>query len=173
MKCKYGILMVIILIALPLSSYGEMQQIEIPTLGWGLVFDAPVILKYKGDSNKFGFKYLGISEEGFKITILVDDKKNDSEGNTAVYKHFWPLAKKNPRIDKSTVKVLKYKKFIKVSYQIKGEHEKVGKYDIPHENYFFQFKEKWIEVHISKFPYSPEDSQIFKTFLKTLRCTRP
>lgn len=168
MRRNYIILMIILLTTLPLSSYGEMQRIDVPTQSWGIVFDAPALLKFKGNSNKSEFRYLGSSENGFVMSVFVEDKKNDKKGNLAVYKHYWPLTKKNPKVDKTTVKVKKYKRFIKVSYMVKGVHEKIGTYEIPHENYFFTFNGKWVDVHISQFPNPQADSQIFKNFIKTL-----
>ncbi len=35
-------------------------------------------------------------------------------------------------------------------------------------NYYFAFRDRWVDVHISKLPFAQEDEKLFAAFDKTL-----
>jgi hypothetical protein len=92
---------------------------------------------------------------GFNLTIVVEKPVNDDMSNEAVFNYYWSTVANSPVIDAGSVEVKKEGKFVKVSYTLHGE---------PNVNYFFAFKGRWVDVHISKWPFEKTDSKLFADF---------
>ena len=71
-------------------------------------------------------------------------------------------------MDATSVKMSTHDKFVKVEYVVKGQNKKTGSFSMPHVNYYFEYKNKWVDVHISKLPYKGSDEALFKNFTDTL-----
>ena len=77
------------------------------------------------------------------------------------------MAKQNPLIDASSIKVTKTAKFVKVAYRFDlGQIDKDAKNR--QVNYYSFFKDRWIDVHISKMPLADVDDKLFDAFEKAL-----
>jgi hypothetical protein len=146
----------------------EPVTLTIPGEGWNIAFDAPPITSFRGSTSEKDFRYQGASEEGFNVTLFVEKKNTEAHGHTACADYYWPLAKRNPMIDQSTVVIEKEKEFVKVSYRIRGE-ERGTKFDVPNINLYFEYKGKWIDVHISKFPFKDPEQKVLDGFVKSLK----
>lgn len=102
------------------------------------------------------------------MSFFVEERKGKAHGHQACTDYYWPLAKRNPMIDQSTVEMKKEKTFVMVSYRIRGGQ--VGnKFDVPNINLFFEYKGKWIDLHISKFPFKDSDQKLLDAFVKSLK----
>jgi hypothetical protein len=123
-------------------------------------------MKFLGQSNGKDFSFRATSgESGFNLSLFVEEpKKKNQATHEACFNHYWPLAKQNPLIEEDSVKTEKTDNYVKVSYDLT-----VGKDETsPHVNYYFVFKDRWIDVHVSRFPSAADDKEIFAAFEKSL-----
>jgi hypothetical protein len=146
----------------------EPLTLTIPGTGWYIAFDAPSLTKFQGQAAESGFQYQAASASGFNISIFVEEKGGEDSGNKACSDFYWPLAKRNPMIDQSTVTTRTEKDFVVVSYRVRGEQKGV-KFDIPNVNLYFEYQGKWVDVHISKYPFEDADQQVLDDFVNSLR----
>jgi len=158
-------------LALSASIKAEPVSLPIPGEGWNLSFDAPPIIWTKCDKTSSGVSYLGSSENGVVISFFVEEPDGESRGNKACADYYWPLGKKNPMIDQSTVEIEETKDFVKVSYRLRGKYKGTA-IDMPNINLYFEYQGKWVDVHISKLPFEDEDSarKILDAFVESLKC---
>lgn len=155
-----------------LSDYHDVSAgsttVVVPGEKWKIMFEAPSFVRTQSGPTKEGYAYRGSSKDGFNVSIFVEEKKGKGNGHKACADYYWRLAKRNPTIDQSTVATKKGKEFFKVSYRIRGEQRGI-KFDVPNINLFFEYKGKWIDVHISKFPFKDSDQKVLDEFVKSLK----
>ena len=157
-------------IGLTLSSSinAEPVTLTIPGEGWSISFDAPPITGFKGSTSEAGFRYQGASDDGFNIPVFVETRKGEGRGHEACANHYWPLAKRNPLIDQSTVSIEKAEEFVRVSYRLRGRRQGI-QFDVPNINLYFEHNGKWVDVHISKFPFEESEQGVLDGFVRSFR----
>jgi hypothetical protein len=114
--------------------------IEIPNQGWKITVLNPGLRVLDKQSSADQFVYRAFGRDNFEISIFVEKPSGKGAENTDVFNYYWPKASRNPLIDEKSVKTETKEKFVKVSYT---------SLDIPNANYYFAFKDRWIDVHIS------------------------
>lgn len=142
--------------------------IVVPGEKWKILFEAPEFILVQSGPTQEGYAYRASSKDGFHLSIFVEKNKGKAHGHKACADYYWPLAKRNPMIDQSTVVTMKEKDFVKVSYRIRGK-ERASKFDVPNINLYFEYKGKWIDVHISKFPFKDAGQKVLDGFVKSLK----
>lgn len=95
--------------------------------------------------------------DGFNFVLFVENPANNLPGNDPVYNFFWSNMAHNSLIDTQSVRVERTDKFIKVAYTAK---------DQPNVNYFFAYRGKWVDAHLSKASFEPGDRALFADFDK-------
>ena len=154
--------------AAPMAAEAEPFIVTIPGQGWTITMDVPPLANIAGQSKANNFQFRATSgENGFNVSIFVEQPQGREKTHEAVFNHYWPMAKQNPLIDASSIKVTKTAKFVKVAYRFDlGQTDKDAKNR--QVNYYFYFKDRWIDVHISKMPLADVDDKLFDAFEKAL-----
>jgi hypothetical protein len=137
---------------------GGKLRIEIPKQGWGITvlnLGLRELGKQSGDNQ---FAYQAMSQNGFNLSIFVEPPSGGS-ANIEVFNFYWPRASANPLIDEKSIKAETKGKFVKVTYTA---------LNFPNVNYYFAFKGKWVDVHLSKAPFAKGDEKLFADFEEAL-----
>lgn len=147
----------------------EPFVVPVPGRGWQIRFEAPPLKDYMGRSRGDDFQFQGVGVEGFNVTAFVEAPANERPGHEACSEHYWPMAKRNPLIDQASVQVSKAPRFVRVAYLIAPPGNANGKVN-RHVNYFIAHQGRWLDVHISQSPPSPDEDEVFAAFEKSLAC---
>ena len=142
----------------PATSGGKLR-IEIPKQGWGITLLNVGLRELGKQLTDAQFVYAATGQNGFNLSIFVETPANGGIGNSDVFNFYWPRASRNPLIDEKSIKTETKGNFVKVSYT---------SLDIPNVSYYFAFKGKWVDVHISKSPFAKEDEKLFANFEEML-----
>ena len=173
MKTYISICITIILFSIITISptKAEIFEVQIPSMNWSIQFDAPTFLSYKGglkDTSNYDFIFFGFAKNGFNISIFVESIKSDDKGHKECFEYYWSKVDRSPKIDEASIEIKEYSKFYKVEYIIEGEDQ--GKnYEMSHANYYFEYQQKWVDVHISIMPDIKEFDNIFNNFTNSLK----
>ena len=134
-------------------------RIEIPQQGWGITVLSPGLRELGKQSNDSQFVYQAAGRNGFNLSIFVERPGRGGMQNRDVFNFYWPKASRNPLIDEKSVKAEMKGGFVKVSYT---------SVEMPNVNYYFAFKDRWVDVHISKSVPSKDDEALFAQFEEAL-----
>lgn len=117
--------------------------IEIPGQGWKINLPNPglEVLEKQANEAQFIYRAAALGADGYEISIYVEKPAGTGTANTDVFNYYWPKASRNPLIDEKSIKTETKEKFVKVTYTC---------LDIPQVNYYFAFKGRWIDVHLSR-----------------------
>ncbi|HEY6093656.1 MAG TPA: hypothetical protein VIU93_01765 [Gallionellaceae bacterium] len=126
----------------------EAGAFQVPNSKLILYIDLPKLRKERdgGDING-GYSFEGNAEQ-FHVTFFVEPPQGKAATNKDVYQYYWPLASRNPDIDKSTVKMSETDRYVKVEYfyrRIWGGQ----KISVKNVNYYALVQDRWIDVHVS------------------------
>jgi uncharacterized repeat protein (TIGR01451 family) len=120
---------------------GEDVAVDIPNQGWKITIPNVGFGSLDREVNNDAFVCRGIGQDGLNLSVFVETPGGSGTGNDAVLNYYWPKASRNPLIDQKSVHVENKEKFAKVSYTT---------LDIANANYYFAFKGKWVDLHVSK-----------------------
>lgn len=135
-------------------------RIEILNQGWGITVLSPGLRELGRQVNAAQFVYRAIAQNGFNLSVFVETPETGhGMTHSDVFNFYWPKASRNPLIDERSIKTETTAEFVKVSYT---------SLDIPNVNYYFAYKGKWVDVHISKSPARKDDEKLFSDFEQTL-----
>jgi hypothetical protein len=165
---RIAVLVLLLANSAPLTVRAEPFVVTIPGQGWEIAMETPPLANFAGQAKPKGFQFRATSgEDGFNVSIFVEQPQGHEKTHEAVFNHYWPMAKQNPLIDASSIKVTKTAKFVKVAYRFDlGQADKDAKNR--QVNYYFFFKDRWIDVHISKMPLAESDDKVFDAFERAL-----
>jgi len=135
------------------------SRIEIFKQGWAITVLNPGLRELSRHLSDTQFIYQAIGPNGFNLSIFVETPASKSTENSDVFNYYWPRASRNPLIDEKSIKTEMMSKFVKVSCTA---------LDIPNVSYYFAFKGKWVDVHISKSHFTKQDEKFFADFEETL-----
>jgi hypothetical protein len=141
-------------------------EVKIPKQGWSITFDAPRLSDKHQDKKGQQFAFAANSDR-FNMSLFVEMPKGPGETHKDVHAYYWPLASRNPMIAKETIVSSETERFVRVQYDIVTDFE--GKpIRQKNVNYYFAFKGRWIDVHISIIAPTEEDERIFRGFDESL-----
>jgi hypothetical protein len=147
-------------------AFGEKVEVKIPGEGWGISFDAPS-LSDKEDSSRSGAYAFRGNAGRFNLSLFVEEPGSTGDSHQACYEFYWPQASRNPLIAKDTVSKSDTPKFVSVRYDIVTEY--AGRpIRMNNINYYFAFRGKWIDVHVSVIQPTPADAAILDAFEASL-----
>lgn len=131
------------------------REIPVAGQGWKLrVFDPGLVkLQQQSDTNQFTCR--SATGTGFNFSVFVEQPSGAGTQHGDVFKHYWSQSQKNPMIEQDSIKIEQNPKYVKVSYRIAT---------MPHVNYYFAYKGRWVDVHISKLPFAKGDETLFASF---------
>jgi hypothetical protein len=142
------------------------SRIEVPGEGWALVFDTPTLMNKREGGQGGAYQFTATSGR-FNISAFVEPPSSSGSKNQDCFNYYWPLASRNPQIQKSTIQISETPRFHRVQYDVVGTF-KGEPFTQRNVNYFFAFRGKWIDVHISVINPRPEDEPIIPIFDRTL-----
>ena len=145
----------------------EPTFVAVPGEGWLVEFSSPPLARYAGTRKGENFEFRAAGDGGFNLSIFVEAPEGPGKEHQDCYKHYWPLAKRNPMIDQKSVKVTKADDYVKVAYEIVvGEGDDALRAE--NVNYYFAHEGRWVDVHVSLFPPSDRDAEILRQFEQSL-----
>ena len=136
-------------------------KIEVPGQDWKIVIMNPGLkaMYTQSSDDEFACRALP-GQNGCNLSIFVGKAPTeDSVTNDDVFRYYWSRAVRNPLLERSTVKVERKAKFVKVSYMT---------VDVQNVNFYFAYKDRWIDVHLSKSPFTEADEKLFADFEERL-----
>ena len=137
----------------------EDLDIAIPGQGWKLHLLNPSMDPVHEQSGPSGFKFNSSNADGFRFTAFIEKPAGEGQRHEDVFEHYWKLARNNPLIEQNSIQVEKRENFVKVRYLTSL---------MPNVNYYFTYKGRWVDLHISKLPYGQKDEELFASFEKHL-----
>ena len=155
------------LIALIAASRAEERVFVIPNEGWRVVVDAPPMSKI--EEQRRGADYAVKGHGGsFNLSLFVETPQTATGGHKECGEFYWSKGRRNPQIDQQSVQISGNPRFYRVEYVtitlLKGE-----KFRQKHANYYFVFKDRWMDLHISVFEPKTSDEETFRRFDQGLR----
>ena len=134
---------------------------EIPVSGqnWKVRILDPGLGPLQQESDAGQFTCRSSSAAGFNLSLFVERPANTGTRHGDVFEHYWPQSRQNPLIDQDSIKIERNPKFVKVSYRIGP---------MPNVNYYFAYKGRWADLHISKLPFAKEDEKLLASFEQSL-----
>jgi len=134
-----------------------LTTLDIPVSGQGWkirVFDPGLgALQQRAEAGQFQCRTA--TGTGFNLSLFVEKPGSAGTQHGDVFDHYWPRSKRNPLIEEDSIKVERSPKFVKVSYRVGP---------MPNVNYYFAYKGRWVDVHISKLPFAKDDEKLFASF---------
>ena len=167
-----ALLSVAIVLAVVLAFTGRAGavpvKVDIPKEGWSIAFDSPSLSKQQQESRGDGEYAFRANSGRFNISLFVEKPVSASKTHRDCYEFYWAQAKRNPMIAQDSVQSADTPKYVRVQYdivtQFQGQPIRQR-----HVHYYFVYREKWIDVHISIIVPTKEDDEVFAAFDKSLR----
>ncbi|HXJ55321.1 MAG TPA: hypothetical protein VNU68_01535 [Verrucomicrobiae bacterium] len=123
--------------------------------GWKVRIFDPGLGRVEQQSGAGRFVCRSTTGTGFNLSLFVEQPTGTGTQHADVFEHYWSLSKQNPLIEQDSIKVERNQKFVKVSYRIGP---------MPNVNYYFAYKGRWVDLHISKLPFAKDDEKLFASF---------
>jgi hypothetical protein len=134
-------------------------RIEIPGQGWSITVLNMGLREVGRHLVEGQFVCQAIGPNGFNLSIWVENPAGTGTQNSDVFNYYWAKASRNPLMDQKSIRTETNGNFVKVAYSLSG---------IPNVNYYFAFKGKWVDVHISKSSATSEANRLFADFEQVL-----
>ncbi|MBS0210047.1 MAG: hypothetical protein JSS27_13950 [Planctomycetes bacterium] len=154
----------------PRSAWAEPFTVNVPSQGWRIEMDVPPLAQFMGESKGPAFIFRSATADGLNLSIFVEPPSGKILTHEACYQRYWPLAKQNPIIDLDSVKVAQNDRYVKVSYECKVPQ---GTKTIQnrHVNYYFFYKGRFCDVHVSRYWPDANDDTVFAAFDRGFKYT--
>ena len=148
------------------SAIADSTEVKIPKQGWSISFEAPPLSEAK-QSKKSGDYSFEATSHRFTISLFVEKPRGKGTTNRDCYEYYWSKGSRNPMIDKGSVSFSETVKYSRVQYDLVSTFQ--GKpFRMTNVNYYFIFRDRWVDVHISISDPKLEDQEIFNTFDSSL-----
>jgi hypothetical protein len=142
-------------------------KVAIPKEGWSITFDSPSLSKReesKGDG-EYAFR---ANSGRFNLSLFVEKPGGAGKTHRDCYEFYWSQARRNPMIAQDSVQSSETPSYVRVQYdivtQFQGQPIRQR-----HVHYYFVYRGKWVDVHISVIVPTKEDEEIFAAFDRSLR----
>lgn len=151
----------------PFQDAAGRIEIEIPDEGWSVSFVAPPLRE--SQERRQGDNYAFMAKAGrINLSVFVEppQKKGGSHKDCADY--YWHLAQRNPAITQDPPPTItEAPDYVRVVYQAVVDAGPLRVHQT-NANYYFSFRDKWVDVHISVLEPTPEDADILEAFDRSL-----
>ncbi|HEY1081961.1 MAG TPA: hypothetical protein VGE29_06855 [Prosthecobacter sp.] len=159
----------LLLLASPVPA--ETVSVPVSDQGWSIEMDAPAFEKKSGSDQGPNYVYNANSGR-FNLSFFVEPKAGGNS-HRECFEHYWPMASRNPLIDKSTIRISHTDRYYRVAYDIivppKPPYGPLAHRNV---NYFFAFEDKWVDVHISIIKPEAADAKLLEAFDEGLKYGR-
>lgn len=149
------------------SSSAADFEVKIPKEGWSISFDAPPLSEKKQSRHSGDFEFSATSHR-FNISLFVEKPRGAGTTNRDCYNYYWSRASQNALIAQETVSFSETERYARIQYDIATSLQGMA-FRLTNVHYYFIYRDKWVDVHISMGNPTPEDYQVFKTFDASLR----
>lgn len=142
-------------------------KIEIPGQGWSLSFVAPPLLETQEKHQ--GENYAFLAKAGrFNLSVFVEPPQTNGGSHKECFEYYWHAAQQNPAIVKDPPPTIaEDAKYVRVQYQAAMDTGPLRVHQA-NVNYYFSFRDKWVDVRISVLEPAEEDAVIFDAFDRSL-----
>ncbi|HEY3932423.1 MAG TPA: hypothetical protein VGM58_08640 [Verrucomicrobiae bacterium] len=142
-----------------IASGKEVQclRIAVPNQDWAITMMNPGLkaLDRQVDGDLLSVRGLP-GTNGFNLSLFVQPAADNGTNHMDAFNYYWSPTANSSLVDASSVRVEKKEKFVIVAYTVQGQ---------PNANYYFAYKGRWVDVHISKWPFDAEaDGKLFAKF---------
>jgi hypothetical protein len=134
-------------------------RIDVFKQGWAITVLNPGLREVSRRLGGAQFAYQAISPSGFNLSVFVEAPAGSGLANRDVFDYYWAKTSRNPLIDERSIRIETLARFVKVSYT---------SLNIPNVNYYFAFKGRWVDVHISKSHFISGDDKFLADFEEAL-----
>jgi len=156
-----------VVLASVVTAMAANVEVKIPKEGWSIFFDSPPLSK-KQESKKSGEYSFSANSGSFNLSLFVEKPRGDGTTNKDCYQYYWSRGSQNPLIAKDTVSMSETDKYVRVQYDIVAPL--AGKpMRLKNVNYYFIFRGRWVDVHISVGEPAAADEMVFNTFDESLK----
>lgn len=143
----------------------KTARIEVPGEGWSLTFQAPALTHQNQSAREGAFQWRA-NATPFVISFFVEAPAG-SPTHQACFEHYWSLSRRNPTLDPASVRITQTPTFHRVQYDCRGTYQ--GKpYLQRNVNYYFAFRGRWMDLHVSAFNPTLEGDSLFEGFDRSL-----
>jgi hypothetical protein len=151
----------------PLQDAAGRIEIEIPGEGWTLSFVAPPLKDHQ--EKRQGDNYAFLAKAGrFNLSVFVEPPQKNGGSHKDCADYYWHLVQKNPAItDDPPPEISENASYVRVKYQAVVDAGPLRVHQA-NANYYFSFRGKWVDVHISVLEPTAEDAEIFHAFDRSL-----
>jgi hypothetical protein len=142
-----------------IASGKEVQclRIAVPNQDWAITMMNPGLkaLDRQADGNLLSVRGLP-GTNGFNLSLLVQPAADNGANHIDAFNYYWSQTANSSLVDTNSMRIEKKEKFVIVAYTVQGQ---------PNANYYFAYKGRWVDVHISKWPFDAEaDGKLFAKF---------
>jgi len=138
---------------------GELVQclrIGVPNQDWAITMMNPGLKTLEQHVNGDLFTVRGLpGTNGFNLSLFVEPAAGDGTNHTDAFNYYWSQMANGSLMDTNSIWIRKKEKFVIVGYTVQGQ---------PNVNYYFAFQGRWVDVHISKWPFEAADERLFTEF---------
>lgn len=143
-------------------------SVKIPPEGWTIAFDSPSLLNAREETTSTGDYAFSANAGRLNLSLFVERPRGPGATNLDCYNYYWPLAARNPMIDKQTVSPTRHPTYVRVQYDVvtafQGQSIRQR-----HVNYYFAFRGRWVDVHLSVIEPTTQDERWIELFDGSLR----
>ncbi len=142
-----------------IASGKEVQclRIAVPNQDWAITMMNPGLkaLDRQADGDLLSVRGLP-GTNGFNLSLFVQPAAGDGTNHVDAFNYYWSQTANSSLVDANSMRIEKKEKFVIVAYTVQGQ---------PNANYYFAYKGRWVDVHISKWPFDAEvDGKLFTKF---------
>jgi hypothetical protein len=142
-------------------------KVDIPKEGWSIAFDSPSLSKQEESRGDGEYAFRGNSGR-FNISLFVEKPGGAGKTHRDCYEFYWSQSSRNPMIVRDSVATSETPKYVRVQYDIASQYQGQPIRQ-RHVHYYFVYREKWVDVHISIIVPTKDDEAVFAAFDKSLR----
>jgi len=151
----------------PSASASELTKLAVPGRGWSIAFRSPP-LSGREESTDGGDYAFRANAGRFNVSLFVEQPGGGGSDHETCFRYYWARASRNPLIDASTIKAVPGPTFVRVEYMLTVPAAN-GVVRDKNVNYYFEYRGRWVDVHISIADPRAEDDAIFAAFDQSLR----
>jgi hypothetical protein len=132
-------------------------RIGVPNQDWSITMMNPGLkaLDRQADGDLLSVRGLP-GTNGFNLSLFVQPAADNGTNHMDAFKYYWSQTANSSLVDANSMRMEKKEKFVIVAYTVQGQ---------PNANYYFANKGRWVDVHISKWPFDAEaDGRLFTEF---------
>lgn len=150
----------------------DVFAISLPHESWSVNVD---LKDFKVEENKISADGLNRkvlvtnAQKAYSVSVFIEKAKKDGDAKVC-RKHYWSIAKKSP-LEKENVK--QYEKAAVAYVEHDTKKYKGQQVDYHSVNVFQVHAGYWIDIHISKIAYTPEDKVYFDFLINSIHIESP